>query len=422
MTSEPPLPVPPRPPLGLRAALRLLAEHHLVGGLFIVLVASLVMAEQVSTRTDFASSELSQDVESRWGAPVEQAAPSVRAVPSGTVFTGLTPLPLSRQEVAVDATMNYRKRGLVYFSGFDFTFSGTWVVENPDGHDIDVAFVFPIEVDKSQVLLSDLAFTVDERPAPLDLGDGGNRLVWTGRLSAGAKATFSIRYRARGLESFVYRLDPSLPARDVRLRFTVEGGDNVDYPEQVLSASAVRKEGNRVTLEWAYPSLESGVAMGLLLPSQKKYDQVLATMSARAAVPGLGFLVFLAALAMHARRKLLVWEAWLAAAVYGFFFVLVAYLGAVVHFYAAFAVSALGLGAALVEYVRRLFPLARRAVLWGGWLATLVVPAGAVVLEGYTGLVYTLELLAGLLGAMALLTRPGVRAWLSDGAPAKEAA
>jgi len=122
----------------------------------------------------------------------------VRAVPSGTVFTALEAMPLARQHVTVDATMNYRKRGLRYFSGFDFDFTGNDSVANPRPHDIDVAFVFPIEMDKAQVLMSDLQFLVDGQPAPLEMGDERNRLVWTGRIEKGAQRQFTIRYRARG--------------------------------------------------------------------------------------------------------------------------------------------------------------------------------------------------------------------------------
>src|SRR4051812_30006717 len=92
--------------------LRWIWNQHWAGGIFIIAFAVWVIAGQVSSRTDFASTELAQDVESRWGAPVEQAAPSLRAVQSGTVFTELAPLSLSQQRVVVDATMNYRKRGL----------------------------------------------------------------------------------------------------------------------------------------------------------------------------------------------------------------------------------------------------------------------------------------------------------------------
>ena len=47
-------------------------------------------------------------------------------------------------------------------------------------------------------------------------------------------------------------------------------------------------------------------------------------------------------------------------------------------------------------------------------MATQVLPTLAVLLPGYTGLLYTLEILAGLLAVMTLVTRREVRAFLSD--------
>jgi hypothetical protein len=420
----PPTPTPPpsRPPADspVRRAFGWLVRHHVFGSLFIVVFATAVIASQVADRTDFASSELARDVEERWGAPVVQPAPSLRFVQSGTIFTELKPLPFDKQHVQVQSRMNYRKRGLRYFSGFDFTLSADYAVVNREGHDIDVAFIFPIEVDKSQVLLSELQFLVNGAESDLDLGESGNRLVWTGRITQGATSTFSIRYRARGLDSFIYKLDPALPARDVRLHLAVEGGENFDYPPQVLSATQVETGRGTVALDWAFQSLESGVNLGVILPSVEAYDIVVSTMAGRAWVPFIALMALLAAFSIRHRRPLAFYESYLLAAAYGFFFVLLAYLAAFMNFYVAYALATLGLGAAVVLYVKRLFPQERTSHLAGTWAATLVVPTTAVILQGYTGLIYTLEILAALLGLMALSTRASVRALLSDLPPGGE--
>ena len=138
-----------------KALFRACSEHHLLPSLAIVLLVSWVISEQITHRTTFANSELYQDVIERWGAPILQPAPSVRYVQSGTVFNSLAAMPLSSQQVDVTAEMNYRKRGLVYFSGFDFRFSGHYEVQNPHPFDIDTVFVFPLQERKNQVLLSD---------------------------------------------------------------------------------------------------------------------------------------------------------------------------------------------------------------------------------------------------------------------------
>jgi len=408
----PNVPRVPGPPL--KRAFSWITRHHVFGSLAIVVFATAVIAGQVVDRTEFASSELAQDVEERWGAPVVQPAPSLRYVQSGTIFTELKPLPFDKQHVQVQARMNYRKRGLRYFSGFDFTLSADYAAVNREGHDIDVAFIFPIEVDKSQVLLSELQFLVNGAESSLDLGESGNRLVWTGRIPQGATSHFSIRYRARGLDSFVYKLDPSLPARDVRLHLGVEGGENFDYPPQVLVANTVETRRDAVSLDWAFQSLESGVNLGVILPSTEAYDELVATMARRAWVPFLGLLALLAAFSIHHKRPLAFYEAYLLSAAYGFFFVLLAYLAAFMNFYVAYGLATIGMGAAVVAFARRLYPQERTSRLAGVWAATLVVPTTAVILQGYTGLIYTLEILAVLLGLMALSTRASVRALLSD--------
>ncbi len=202
-----------------------------------------------------------------------------------------------------------------------------------------MAFIFPIEVDKSQVLLSDLKFLVDGVEADLDLGEDSNRLMWTGRIPQGTTRRFSIRYRARGLDSFLYKLDPSLPAPDVRLRVGVSGGENFDYPPQVLAASSVERGPGSVSLGWSFASLESGVTMGVILPSVEAYDEIIAVMARRAWVPFLGFMALLAAFSIHHRRPLAFYESWLVAAAYGFYFVLLAYLAAFMNFYLAYVLA-----------------------------------------------------------------------------------
>jgi hypothetical protein len=394
--------------------LRLLSSYHLLGSLLIVVIATAVIADQVEHREDFANSELSVAVESRWGAPVSQPAPSLRYVESGSIFTSLEVLSFEAQHMNVEAQMNYRKRGLRYFSGFDFVFDGKYAAQNPEAHDIDVAFVFPITVDKSQVLLSELEFTVNGEPAALDLGDAGNRLMWTGRIQKGGRAAFNIRYRARGLDSFIYRLDPSLPARDVALKIAVTGGDNFDYPANVLSANSVTQTKDQLALDWRFASLQSGVALGVILPSQESYDSLIATMARRAWCPFLVFAVLLCVLAIKHQRPLLFYEAYLVAALYGFVLVLLAYLAAFMNFYVAYVLSVTLLGAVFVGYGRALFPHESPRLLAGLWFASAVVPTVAVIAQGYTGLIYTLEIFTALLGAMALSTRPAIRALIAD--------
>ena len=162
----------------LLALLLLPSRYHFLGSLLIVMVVSSAIATQMTDRRNFASSELYSDVMDRWGAPIVQPGPSVRYVPSGAVFNSLAALPLQSQE-------------------------GDYSAENDQGRDIDIAFVFPINMEKNKVLLSNLVFTVDGEPKKAELDNGSDRLLWTGRLKSGAKVLFRVEFRGRGLDAFV---------------------------------------------------------------------------------------------------------------------------------------------------------------------------------------------------------------------------
>ncbi len=387
-------------------------RHHFFGSLIITVVVAGVISSQVSDRTNFADSELRQDVMDRWGAPIELAAPSVRFVPSGAVFTSLQPLSFQSQDLRVEAEMNYRRRGLVFFSGFDFSLQASYLLRNDEGRPIDIVFVFPIELQTNRVLLSELAFAVDGEPSAVDLGQRSDRLVWTGRMAAGQVLRFDIGFRGRGLESFVYRPDPSLPLRDFSLSMGIRGGENFDYPAGVVPASQVQTDDERALLRWRFASLESGVPVGAILPAEQAYDQVIATLLRRSVASFLIFFAGLLLLTALRQRRLLVHETYLLAAAYALFFVLLAYLAAFVPFHLAWALALLIVGAMVTTFLQRLLgaDTYRYALLLVG--SALLVPSLAVILEGYTGLIYTLEILSALVVAMLASSRPRFRAAL----------
>ncbi|MDY0062539.1 MAG: hypothetical protein RBU45_22185 [Myxococcota bacterium] len=400
--------------------LTLPARHHLWGSLAVVLFVQWVIGEQIADRTSFAGSELHQDVMDRWGAPIDLPAPSARWVASGTVFTELQRMAFTRQQLEVDTVMNYRRRGLVYFSGFDFTFSGRYGLKNEQDRAIDIVFVFPVELEKNRVLLSDLSFTVDGARVPVELGPGGDKLIWTGRLAPGQELGFTIGFRGRGLDSFVYRLDPELAVRDFSLALRIAGGANFDYPPGVVSASRSEVGEGTAALGWRFAALESGVPVGVTLPSEQPYDELIATMLRRAWAPFLFLFGGLALLGLHRGRRLRCYESYLIAAGYALFFVLLAYLAAFLPFAAAYLL-ALGLvGSLLTFYLRALLHGAVGPVL-SLLAAFLLVPTLAVLLQGLTGLIYTLEIGLGVAVVMGLSTRPAFRRLLEPPRPDPEA-
>jgi hypothetical protein len=392
--------------------LRFPGRYFFWGSLLIVLFSSAVISRQITDRHGFANSELRRDVLERWGAPITQPAPSVRYVESGSVFNTLHPLPLDRQQITLDAEMNYRKRGLVYFSGFDFAFRGLYAIGNPEPHAVDVVFVFPVHVEKNRVLLSDRSFTVNGRPADIALAESSDKLVWTGQLEPGETAEFEIAFKGRGLDLFTYSMDPSLPVRGFSLDIDIRGGDNYDYAAGVVPAHSVLVEDGEITLGWDFPSLESGVPVGVILPSETSFDSILVTMIRRSWATFALFFAGLVALSLHVERPPIRHESYLIASAFAFFFVLLSYLAAYLHFYVAYALTVLVIGGLLQLYLERTFSAAARLPVAGLITALLFLPTLAVILQNYTGLIYSLEILAALALVMLLTTRPAFRSIL----------
>jgi hypothetical protein len=316
-------------------------RYYFWGSAAILLVAVQLISSQLADRAGFANGSLREDVMARWGAPISQSGPSIRFVESGSVFSTLEPLALDRQRVFLDADMSYRKRGLVYFSGFEFALRGEYAATNPRSRDIDVVFVFPIEQARRS-MLRDLRFRVNGEPAELPLSESADKLVWTGRLAAGESATFEIGLRGRGLDAFRYALDPELPVRDFELQIDIRGGRNYDYPAGVVPATSVEQEGEGVSLHWAFDSLEAGFPFGVVLPSEKSFDRVILRMVRRAWATFALFFAALTGLAVLHQRRLARMETYLASAGYAFFFVLLPYLAAYMHFYVAYTVATAG--------------------------------------------------------------------------------
>ncbi|RPI74538.1 MAG: hypothetical protein EHM45_18555 [Desulfobacteraceae bacterium] len=270
---------------------------------------------------------------------------------------------------------------------------------------MDLVFVFPVNLQKTKVLLSELSFFVNDEPAVIGLSENSDKLVWTGRLSPQKVLIFKIEYKGRGLDQFVYHLDPSLPVKNLRFISNIRGGSNYDYAPGVIPATAIEPhDQNNVSLTWDYKSLEAGVPVGLILPSEKSFSMLIATMTGRGWACYILFFISIVILTIHGGKKLKFYENYLISACFGFFFILLAYLAAFMNFYLAYGLSLLAVSALLYFYIRHLLASATAGyVVLILIVLFLTIPTLAVILQGYTGLIYTLEILV-LLGMLLKLS------------------
>ena len=276
--------------------------------------------------------------------------------------------------------MSYRKRGLVYFSGFEFDFNGDYRLTNPRHKAIDAEFVFLIQADQNRILLSDVAFSVDGKVETIPLHSSRDKLVGTGRIEPHATMSFEIRLSAQRLDRFRYVLDPAMSARNVTLAIDVEGGDNFDYPPAVVPAHKIDNSDGHLRLSWQFDSLASGVPIGLLLRSATTFDAVITTMALRAGAPFVALFAIAVMLARFAERPIARHDAYLLAAIYSFFFTLLPYLAAYMNFYIAYLLSAAVI-ASLLHLSSQRICVAGRVASFGLITAMLLMPSVAVIFE-----------------------------------------
>ena len=145
--------------------------------------------------------------------------------------------------------------------------------------------------------------------------------------------------------------------------------------------------------------------MGVPVTPQS-FDAIIATFVGRSWAGFLLFFAGLVALCLHHGRPPWIFESYLFAAAYALFFVLVAYLAAYLHFYAAWALALSLTGGLLCGYAALLLPRGAWKPVAGLVAGGLAVPTLAVILQGYTGLIYTLEALALVAALMVASARP----------------
>jgi inner membrane protein involved in colicin E2 resistance len=194
----------------------------------------------------------------------------------------------------------------------------------------------------------------------------------------------------------------------------ITGGHNFDYPYGVAPATGIEVGKNSTQLHWRYNSLESGIVVGAVLPTMDAYDNFILTMVARSIVPFAMFLAALIYLCTIRQIQLKFYETYIVSLAYGFFYVLLAYLAAFMNFYVAFGVSLLVIGVLLIGYLAN--RIGRSSLSYLNWiyLAFLIVPSTAVLFEGYTGLIYCIEVLSGIVALMIVTSRPSFNQFLTN--------
>ncbi len=348
--------------------------------------------------------ELAGRVESLWGGPHEQAAPTLRV--ETPAVGAVQPLPLASSRVMADLALEHRRKGLLWYDTYTVDFAGRYRAKVPADVPPDARVVAEFVFPDDQGVYDGFRMRLDgtEAPSVQDLS-GGLRV--SRPVAPGSEVELEVAYRSRGLDRWIYRFVPQGigEVRDFELVVTTDSG-GIDFPAGTLSPAARSPVGEGERLVWAFDHLVSGQGLGVDLPNKTNPGPLAARITFFAPVSLLFFLTVFVVLGAVRRIDLHPMNYFFLAAAFFAFHLLLAYLVDHLNIHLAFALAA-AVSLGLVGSYLRLVAGARGGVGLALLSQTvfLLLFSYAFFYRGFTGLTITIGAVATLFLLMQLTAR-----------------
>jgi hypothetical protein len=349
-----------------------------------VTIGWMALGGTLEYRTSELKDSLSSEVNEMWGpADLVQWAPWVQV--DGLHQTGRSEPTMS--DIAVHFEHEHRRKGLLWFSPYKASFSGTYELR---GSEQGATFIF--EMPDGVNMIDNLSVTLDgaERPEAYPSPNGNTVSV---ALPAGdASHQIAVSFTTQGRGSWKYSSSwRGQNGTAVLDNFTLTATTNfkdIDYPKDSKSpTTAAADYGDGMKAEWKYGKLRSTHFMGIEMPRRLDAGPVAARMSFFAPVSFFFFLTVLFTVVVLKKIPLHPMHYLFIAAGFFAFHILLAYLVDHRSIHQAFAICA-AVSVVLVVSYMRLVAGVKFSVLYVG-LAQLIYLIGfsyAFFWKGYTGL------------------------------------
>jgi len=296
--------------------------------------------------------------------------------------------------VDVGLSLDYRQKGLLWFSTYKVDFRSAYVIHNPKDFPVLVSMSFPFP--SARAVYDNMTVTAPDQPDlefhAVSDPQKPEPLVATFTLPAGGKQTVTFSYQSRGVDEWTYRFGTN--TRMVKNLHLVMRTDfcDIDFPRDSISPDQkTQRSDGGWQLEWKKESLVSAFQIGMVMPKRLNPGPLAASISAHAPVSLLFFffvvftMQFLRGIRLHPMHYF-----FLACSFFAFN-LLFSYLVDHVNLRLAFVISAAVSYLLVVTYLKRVVGM-RFALIEAG-LSQVVYHfmfAFAHFFEGYTGLAITI--------------------------------
>lgn len=384
----------------------------------------LVLGAVTEFRKSGQQEKLRAGVQSLWGSPQVQAAPTLsfewltqaeahRTEQQDGATKSVTELvteahekavPADSSRIDVDLRSDLRRKGLMWYSLYDVGFSGRYRYkhEEPIAGDLVVHFAFPDQT----AIYDGFHFIVDgtDHAGAVDGGNGGVSAKIP--VKPGQIVEFEVAYKSRGLDSWRYQPGPSVTrlhdfTLDMRTHFS-----DIDFPQQTLSPSSRERSADGWKLGWRFEQIVSGFGIGMLTPQRVQPGELASSLAFSAPVSLFFFFLVVYVLATLRAIDIHPINYFFVAGAFYAFHLLFAYSADHLPVEAAFALCSVVSVALVVSYLRLV--VSSRFAWREAMLAQVIYLVGfslAYFWEGFTGLTVTVLAIATLFVLMQLTGR-----------------
>ena len=217
-----------------------------------------------SLRSNSFSYKLGPQVEALWGTDLSQQAPTFSVkVPGTSRKRWLMPV---QNNINVDISRDYKKKGLLWYSTYDCIFDGIYTIKNAQQvtQKVYLHFDFPAR----GATYDEFSMHLDEKrlSSPVDTREGIDEII---ELEPGQQIDFKIHYKTRGMNTWRYLMAENTGrVRNFSLT-TQTNFDNVDFTGDSLSPMKRKNlPKGGMTLNWEASDLITNSNIGVIIPEK----------------------------------------------------------------------------------------------------------------------------------------------------------
>jgi Inner membrane protein CreD len=299
-----------------------------------------------------------------------------------------TYIALESSAINVNLKLDYRQKGLLWYSTYHINFNGKYRVRNKTAETRDIIFSFPFPARNS--IYDNFRFVVNGTEIN-DIGMNSGYIIRKVPLDPGHSAEYEINYISQGLDEWRYNFgDDVNQVRNFKLVLETDF-DNFDFPENSMSPSEKQQIGKGWKLTWQYVNLLSGVNIGMIMPHLLNPGPWVADVTYSAPISLFLFFFLLFIFTTVKQIKIHSMNYFFIAAAFFSFHLLLAYLVDHLSIHISFIISSVVSIFLVVSYMRLVVDKRFAFVDIGiSQFVYLVIFSYTFFFEGYTGLAITI--------------------------------